>query len=617
MEFKRLRASLTHNASESPSIYLAACAIESLIYDIEDEANCEISECEMGDETLPNKLSFICDTILDIYDANSEEMTRGKDRLKKMTDKIRAISSDLKSLSQMADQCARAKDELESKERELASAKIKEAEYKELVKKREDAAAELAEIQTLDVDAERKKIEEIKAAASSARRALGDIEAQKTTALQEKEAVSKQLTAKEAEILQLKKDKEEFFQQLQTSSDKADSISSDIGSLRDQLEVVNQRIASLILERTQLDKDIAEADAKARELDADILAPLRARNTSAQDEIKSLLDERGVLESSFNSLVAEKTLITTRIAEIRASQPEEARHLESKKKQLADLETQKTALAQKITELNNQLIEITQTLDTLQNRASEFENDKIPTQLSYVQAEQRRVDALEEQLAGLQEQGDELNSRSEDLHRQIDETTQSLETSQSLYDTLTADYGSKRSDLLDLEKKLADMKNKTDAQKHALYKKQLEDGIAQAETIQRECAEMEAELEIMRKDLEEKNSRKAQLEHQRDDAKCVEEQIDRRIRELKPFADTDFLVRLESMRSRLKLLSATSDNLHNSVIKMAGIIGDMPLPDGENFLIYCDDILRKMTEITDRLKKDLTRCAKTLKLEER
>ena len=38
MKFNRLKASIANNASEEPSVYMAVCAIESLLRDLEDEA---------------------------------------------------------------------------------------------------------------------------------------------------------------------------------------------------------------------------------------------------------------------------------------------------------------------------------------------------------------------------------------------------------------------------------------------------------------------------------------------------------------------------------------------------------------------------------------------------
>ena len=38
MKFERLKASIVNNAQEEPSVYMAVCAIESLLRDMEDES---------------------------------------------------------------------------------------------------------------------------------------------------------------------------------------------------------------------------------------------------------------------------------------------------------------------------------------------------------------------------------------------------------------------------------------------------------------------------------------------------------------------------------------------------------------------------------------------------
>ena len=61
MQFKRLKASLEHNAQAEPSIYTALCLMETLIYDIEQESGgLTLDKCEAGDDTLPTKLTWLC-----------------------------------------------------------------------------------------------------------------------------------------------------------------------------------------------------------------------------------------------------------------------------------------------------------------------------------------------------------------------------------------------------------------------------------------------------------------------------------------------------------------------------------------------------------------------------
>ena len=61
VEFKRLRASLENNAQGEPSIYMALCLMETLVYDIEQESGSgTLDQCPAGDDTLPTKLIWLC-----------------------------------------------------------------------------------------------------------------------------------------------------------------------------------------------------------------------------------------------------------------------------------------------------------------------------------------------------------------------------------------------------------------------------------------------------------------------------------------------------------------------------------------------------------------------------
>lgn len=617
MEFRRLRASIAHNEQEAPSIYMAICAIESLVYDIEDEADQDISACPIGDETLPTKLAWLCNTVLDIYHDNCEEMTRNRDRLSSAVEKLRKVEGELIQLADVSDQLDQVRRKLDVRQRELDEAKENKRLFDSLHAKCAEAEETLKTLKEFDVEKEQQRFQQLDSEIS------GYVDAQAELRVQLDEANIKLHEAKEAHDALEK----ELAVVRAKTLDLGESVQPMLDALAQEREAGAQaaaRVAELEenKKRLVLDKDrqlalIQQAQTEIDNYTEQVLEPIRQQIIGEQERLEQLEKEKQQEAAALETICQKRDAVINQIAEIREREKEENAERLKKEQQLMELTADQKKRRADITALQEELDTLTEELSALQDLVFELDKQKIPTQKKRVEEESAQTAELETELQMLKDREEALQREREEIESKCHDASEKLKTFQDLYDTLTADYSSQNSELQNLEKKLNDMKDKTDVQKHALYKTQLEESIREVQQIQDECDTMEAELQSTRAQLEEKRSRYGNLKNQKDKAAKVEEEINRYLAELEPIVTQGFLAQLEEMEERLNQLSYVRNNLHKSLAMMGEILGEVPVPDDGVMLLQLHDIMQRMQSKIKQMRNDVAMCAKSVKLEER
>lgn len=617
MEFKRLRASIAHNEQEAPSIYMAICAIESLVYDVEDEADQDISVCPIGDETLPTKLAWLCNTVLDIYHDNCEEMTRNRDRLSAAVEKLRKVEGELRQFADVSVQLEQAHSKLEARQRELNEARENKRLFDSLHAKCAEAEETLKTLKGFDVEIEQQRFRQLNSEIS------GHVDAQAELRVQLDEANVKLRDAKEARDA-LEKELAEVRNKTLDLSERVQPMLDALAQEREAGAQAAARVAELeeTKKRLVLDKErqLALAQQTQREIDnytEQVLEPIRQQMIGEQERFERLEKEKQQETAALETICKKRDAVINHIAEIREREQEENAELLKKEQQFMTLTADQEKRRADIAVLQAELDALTEQLSGLQDLVFELGRQKIPAQKKRVEEESTQAAELETELQTLKNREEALQRERKEIESKCADASERLKTYQELYDALTADYSAQNSELQNLEKKLNDMKDKTDVQKHALYKTQLEESIREVQQIQDECDTMEAELQSMRAKLEEKRSRYDNLKEQKAKAADVEVKINRYLTELEPIVTQGFLARLEEMEERLNQLAYVRNNLHKSLVMMGEILGEVPVSDGGEMLSQLDDIMQKMQSKIKQIRNDVAMCARSVKLEER
>lgn len=501
MEFEQLRASLNNNAQEKPTLYMTLCIIQSLIYDVEDEAGEDIQNCEVGDETMPTKLLWLCNTILDIYDSKKDDMVRSRQRLDDAVKKLEQVKQNLDALDEVSGKLEAVRNSLKEKEDALSVAKANAENYEALCEACRAAEEKLEKLSSFDMAGQQQRLAELQADALCAENAqkgllqqLQEAETQRKDAVRQKERIINEIT----------------------------KISGE-----------KQEVQEACLKKT----------------------------------------------AQKNSYLAEK-------------QKAEA--------ELIDLE--------------HELSTLTQTLGELQNQVFEYETDKIPKQKNALSEKRDQVAELESRQQTLACQEQTLAEKQTALSQKIEKAEKELEEKQKLFEVLTADYSEKDKEIKELEQRLDEMKGKTDTEKHATYKRQLEEATENLRRLQTECASMVSDLEKQKTLLEEKDSEKKRLNGLKNRADEVEKTLDDALRELAQIDTPAFDSRLKSMESRLGQLTSVRKNLMESVELVNHALGkageDMPQ------LRELEETMDSMQRGLKGMQKALRECASCVNLEE-
>lgn len=502
MKFERLRASLNNNAQETPTLYMALCSIQSLIYDVEDESGLDIQDCEVGNETMPTTLLWLCNTILDIYNSKKDDMVRNQSRLEDAVKKLGQVEQALAELDEVSGKLEAAQKSLKDKEAALSAAKEDEADYRALCERCREAEAQLSKLSQFDMDTQREK-----------------------------------LAGLSAQIAHASEEQKDLRERLQ----KAEAL----------LDEANREKESLINEITRIDGCRAQA------------------------------------QEAYQKKAAQREL-----------------YLEDQQKKEAEL-----------VNLEGKLSELTRELGRLQDQVFEYETDKLPAQSKVVEEQSRRAAALEVQRGELAQQEQVLAEKQNALSREIEKAGKDLEEKQRLFEILTADYSEKDKEIKALEQRLSEMRGKTDTEKHAAYKRQLE---AEAETLQRiqaECASMKRGLEEQKTRLEEKDEEKNRLTRLKGRADEVEKALDSALAELNPIAGEAFQRRLAHMEQRLNQLSGVRRNLDSSIRLMHEALGT-PAEGDRKRMDRLEETMNSMQRSLRKLQKSLRDCANCVSLEE-
>lgn len=616
MEFKHLKAAIMHNAEEEPSIYLAICAMQSLVDDIEDEAEEYISQCPLGDEKLPTRLLWLCNTVLDIYNDNSEDMIRNRERLHDKTQELSGIAQKLEELSDISEQLALKQKESEDKAQKLSIAQAQKAQFDRLCKEVSAAEAQLSALKAVDVAAQQEKLTGLNRDILTYQTEQQKLQSELTAANANLQNVRQTCETRQRQLNEIQKDITEL-------GPKALSLQAEIEAGTKTKELAAEKEAELTAEKDRLVQENSTQQAKLQKLreeneryKAEHIMPLLAQAEAEQQFLNEKESEKEQANQALEQIRQAKRQIVQDIAGIRAQEPTEKADLEKKRAQLIALRTEQTKRLAELDERKEQYHDLVGKLSELQNQAYQLEKNDIPAQQQLTDAEQARVTDLQSQLTQLEKDGKQAQQQGSDIEAKMQKATENLNTYQRYYENLTADYRSKNKEIDDLKSKLDEMKNKTDAEKHALYKKELEDAIRENTEIQSDCARLEKEIQENRNQSESYRNQYETLKNQKVEAEKVASDFKHYVEELKPIVTPSFQSELQKTKERLDRLADWRNSLEKNIRIIKEILGETPAAN-EPLPTQLNETLPKLQSELKQIQNDLKKCAESITLEER
>ena len=610
MQFDSLKASIANNSDQQPSIYMALCMVESLFDDMEEALGHEISQAPVGDDTLPNKLIWLSNTLMGIYADNQEDLNRNRARLDAAMKKLR---SEQQALESMADDSRK----LEQARQESAALQTALAQRKQLLQTYETTAAqcaamkqELQQLHTFDPDAAQAQL-------TSLRQQIHDFSARKATLEASLQAEQKTHTDLANAVAQLEQQQQQLFGSNEQYAQRKAALEQDIAQHRSAGGSMDAHLAALEEEAVKLAAELDEKTAQAAlQFDANnafrtqTLDPALQKLAEARKGMDSLTQQKANADAEYKKLQSDRMEMVTEIAKVKSSC--ETLSQEVNRKQI-ECETAKETLGKLNTDKDDAVLLLSQ----LQKSVSDLRDTDLPELKTRLSEEEARKTELETHMEQTRQKHNRLLAENQRLTASVAETDKNLKATQEIYDALTATDSTKTKELESLEQKLKELQDKSDEEKYTIYKRQLEEKIASLEKLRTDCDTIKAEEMQLLADIQQLQDKRSKLLERRQTCETGKKAAETLLQQLAGI-DTEAYKREVSMVShQLALLETVYGKLSTSFAMINKNLGMSPF---EKELPLNDQVKQNLNTLracTDDLRCALTQCADSLKMEEK
>lgn len=396
MKFPRLNASITNNASEEPSIYMALCAFESMLGDIEDESGNRIEALNAGSDMLSTKLVWLCRVIKKIYQNNSDTLGSSSKLLPKAMDDIKAIEGSLAEYAATEAKLSEAKKQNAALTAKLKAAQGKNQELLKIQQENKELEQRINQWNNVDSSAEKEKLRALKEEAQK-----GESERQKLAA---------QIDSAKIEVAAQEAEREKTDAKLRGLNEKRDEIISEIAAKKDECAALEAARDAKDKERIRIAGCCDNAEKQKSELDNKIKS-LTDRLSELQDQVAELQTEK--LPELEQQVDAEQSRLKDSVCE-RDRLQQDAKNTQTEiEKTKADIDV----LTQSQEQNQISLKELTAKRDKIREA-----NDQLDHQLKLIQDTlpsdwEKKLKLLEERLQFIMSAHTELNNQLDQVKR--------------------------------------------------------------------------------------------------------------------------------------------------------------------------------------------------------
>lgn len=610
MKFNRLQASISNNADQLPSLYMAFCAVESLFADLEDNCGKEISLCPVGDERLPSKLVWLCRVINEIYRDNSEELQRNRGRLDAAMEKLNEIQKKLEESSCEQERLEELNAEYAVLEKRLQNSSSAAEEYEKLSEKCRQAKQTLEQLGTFDFDAAEEELKNLTAEIALKESAKATLMSDLKQAGECAEELQQEIDGLQSSEHEMRR-KLLVLQEQQRSNDEEKShLREELGALETELAAYDEERQQLIIKRDETQRNIQLVQGRIVELREEDLAVKHIELEALKKELEQLESERSAFDSECDQIKEQRGCIVMDIAHKKAESESLNEKLVLAQQKRDDLEKEKLCLAA-------DLFYCTQELEVLQAEVDELTRKKIPEVKELQTQELQRKAELKQTLNETEANLTSLKAEITKLNSILPSLEEEVNNNRVVYDALTASCATSSNELENLERQIEELRNNTDEQKLLVYRKQLEEKQQELEKIQLDCKRTEqetAELDVKLEQLQEERARLRALKNRHEQGVTVTE---KQLRELEFVANEKYMQEVAALEGRAKLLETVRNKLVDSIANMQKVLGQAPFQEPVSLEDQLKYYLRELRLRIDDLRSSIVECAHSLKMEER
>lgn len=589
MKFDFLHTSLDNFGevtAEELTDYDVLILMEQLLKDVKIETGRDISQLEMGDESLPTVMVRILRSILTIYNAKKDSLTRNRSRLDEKVAECRQAEAELR--------------ELESANVDLRAMEASLSRLSEELEEAREARRNWEHVDT-EIQKARQELETLRQFdCAQAHGTLSTLRAQCAATASETEALQKELQEVTDHRHRLEAQKAELADKVARKKGELQAVSASCSELSEtERQLVETQCEQKSVEAELLQK----TDGLRREIDEF----LSSRIHPLQQEVERLEEEKQSKTVCEEELKKRKAEVSSAISKINATNDE----LDEAEGELLQKHQKLQEKRQTLTQVQAQLEAMSKELRTIETEIYETDNLNREQKAAKEAAEKRLLQKrevrklLEKEVAQASAALETLTGEAAPLEKKAEE----LRTEHAALATST---GLLRDEIDSLEIKIRELRDTGIESRAKTYRKQLEEEQKKLETAQAECGVMEEQILYLSEKLTEISAKRAELSKIVDDNRKNLDAIGRVKDELSRSVTAEYLKEARALASRLEKLSWAHENLCRAVASMTGYLGAEPI----KMEYSIRQGLSMMSQKINQLSEAMVRCADSLKLEE-
>lgn len=610
MQFNSLKASIANNSDQQPSIYMALCMVESLFDDMEEALGNEISQAPMGDDALPNKLIWLCNTLLGIYDDNKEDLNRNRARLDAAVKKLQTDRGALEAMAEDARKLEQVQQEAAMLEASLAEGSQRRQTYEATAARCAAMKQELQQLRSFDPHAAEAELADLQKQIRDLTTKRSNLHAALAEERETGAALADAVARLEQEQQQLFGSNEQYLQRKAELEKTIADHRSAGGDLDNHLAVLEEEARKLAGE---LDLKTAQAAAQfdANEtFRAQTLAPVQQKLEDLQKGFASLAQQKAAGEEQYKKLQTSRTETIIEIAKLKNS-------CEALAQEVAQKDAECDVAKQSLLLLNADRDDAESQLSQLQRTISDLRDRQLPELKTRLDEENDRKCELEKHIAQSRHDHKQLLAENQRLTACVEEADKTLRATQEIYDALTATDSTKTKALAELEQKLKELQNKSDEEKYTIYKRQLEEKIATLEKLQAECDAIKAEEMQLLADINQLQDKRGKLLERKQTHETGKKAAQTLLQQLENLDTPAYMQEVTLVTNQLTVLEMVYGKLSTSFAMINKVLGKSPF---EKDLPLNDQVKQNLSTLhscAEELRCALTQCATSLKLEEK
>ena len=355
MKFPRLNASITNNASEEPTIYMALCAFESLLGDMEDESGNRIEALNAGSDMLSTKLVWLCRVIKKVYQNNGEALGISSRLLPKAMDDITAIEGSLAEYVTTEAQLSSLK-----KQKAALTAKLKEAQDKnqeclKIQQQNEELEQRIKQWNNLDMPAEKEKLRALKEQAQQVESEQRELASQMDTARIEVAAQEDELERITAQRSRLDEQRDEFIARIAAQKEECAALEAALEAKDNERIRMAGRCSNAEKRKSELENQIKALTDRLSELQDQVAGLEGEKLPELQQQVDAEQSRYNDLDSRLNNLRQDAGNARSEIEKTQAEIDDLMQTQEQNQACLQDLTAKRASIQETNDQLDHQL----------------------------------------------------------------------------------------------------------------------------------------------------------------------------------------------------------------------------------------------------------------------